>query len=244
MTDIPVRSDISPEVHPGALARYSEVLNVEGTSGPSAFSLATGVLTEIYTSVGAVNDAVQAFEESGAGRQRRLVGGKVTEVTLPSDELITAVEARFNRSAKAVDTGIAWLRATAKSLEGTIAEMWDAPTNKTAHANEVRAFASRQDSALDFVRSRIEADDRSTVAAILLAPPFLSGLTDEQAKLLKRMAEERWCPVERRQADAVAAMTEHAIRASASLTAAYTKVLAQRDNPKVVASRKIRELAG
>lgn len=61
-------------------------------------------------------------------------------------------------------------------------------------AQEVRAHVAASKSPTDTVRKMVFAGDTESVGAVLRAPAFLSGLTDEQQFILRTYAKSRFCP--------------------------------------------------
>lgn len=61
-------------------------------------------------------------------------------------------------------------------------------------AQEVRAHVATSKSPTDAVRKMVLAGDTESVGAVLRAPAFLSGLTDEQQFILRNFAKSRFCP--------------------------------------------------
>ena len=78
----------------------------------------------------------------------------------------------------------------AKALHAKLTEGKNAP-----QAAEIRAhFKNNSKSPLTELTMIIRSGDGKPTAAILGAPPFLSGLTDEQAKTLRELAEQKLEP--------------------------------------------------
>ena len=86
-----IRTDIPVDIHPSVLSQYQDVLGQNATVGASALNDGLGALTEIYSTLGKLNDAQVAWE-AASPKTTRVVNGRATEVSLPSTELITAAE--------------------------------------------------------------------------------------------------------------------------------------------------------
>ena len=100
------------------------------------------------------------------------------------------------------------------------------------------------DGRLTAVADAIQSGDRLSVAEVLRAPAYLSGLSQKEHDTLRELAAHQFAPIEARQAEAVAGMVDHIKRASGGLLQAYGKVIENQDAPAVVASRQIKHLAG
>ncbi len=70
------------------------------------------------------------------------------------------------------------------------------PARVDAAAAEIRAHWKGQRHPFTGLSSLVRAKDRRTMAAVLSAPAYLSGLTDEQHQTLLGLARESWFPEE------------------------------------------------
>lgn len=76
MSDLPIRGDISPSLHPEALAGFTDALEAK----PGALASARDALTTTYRYLGAVNDAEAALaalaKENAPAKRTQLPNGQ------------------------------------------------------------------------------------------------------------------------------------------------------------------------
>lgn len=243
MTEVPVRTDIDPNAHPAALSAYAASLDMEGTTGSASIAIGREVLTEVYRAIGDLNDAQDSFLKAAKG-ERRMVNGRAVISRLPSEELINAANTRMGKVTKLVDSRVATLEQQRAALEQKVQDVLDDPSLRSPFGAEVRGHFKAQKRSFTAVADAIQSGDRLSVAEVLRAPAYLSGLSQKEHDTLRKLAAHQFAPVEARQAEAVAGMVDHIKRASGGLLQAYGKVIENRDAPAVVASRKIKDLAG
>ena len=136
----------------------------------------------------------------------------------------------FNRAARTVDLRMAEMKAHASILEEKMAEALKDPRGATAEglavAHEVRAHLRPlpKSERSTFIAKAIDADDRRTVAAVLSAPPFLSGIGSETSTTVRDQAARRWASVEHEQARAIAKAIERVTTALNLLASHYAMV--------------------
>jgi hypothetical protein len=120
----------------------------------------------------------------------------------------------------------------------------DARPEAVAQAGEIRAFMKAQKTkAILAVMAAIEAGDRQTVAAVLSAPAYLSGLDTRQAVAVRQLAERQFAPVESEQRAAVADLAERLVGAASSFAGHFKEMVAPPDPAVVAADARIGELA-
>lgn len=148
-----------------------------------------------------------------------------------------------------MDLRMAEMKAHASILEGNVADALKDPrataADGVALAQEVRAHLRSLPDAerFTFIRKTIESDDRRSVAAVIAAPPFLSGLAPASHAMVRDLAARRWAPVDHAQAQAVARAIEHVTTASKVIVGRYSRVLKLADGPSGRASPAIGKLA-
>jgi hypothetical protein len=227
-----VRGDVPPSLHPDVVLPLAEALDREGTVGRAAYGAARAALEDMYGAYADIEDAERALR--AAGRDAELAG---------------AASRAFDRTAAAADRRIAEMRrhraALAARVSDALADPRAAAPDGVALAQEVRAHLRGLPDAerVRFLHGAVEADDRRTVAAALAAPPYLSGITAQQAGAVRGLAAARWAPVDSAQAAAVDRAVERVMTASGSLVARYAKALERADGPRARASRALDRLA-
>jgi hypothetical protein len=94
-----------------------------------------------------------------------------------------------------------------------------------------------------FLQHAIQADDKRTVAAVLHAPAYLSGLSDDQSATIRDLAARHWATVDHAQLAAVDVVIDRVEHAGSQMMGRLAKVLAVRDTPRAEAQRKVADLA-
>jgi hypothetical protein len=93
-----------------------------------------------------------------------------------------------------------------------------------------------------FVAQAIDAGDLPTVAAILAAQPFLSGLSAKQAANARELAARKFAPVHYDQLVATEKVIDRVKAASQSFLGRFGKVLELRNSPKAKADAGLAKL--
>jgi len=263
----PVRGDVPLGMHPDALLSVSDTLNRPDTLGIPALAAAREAMRLCYDCYGRLNDAerdLQAVAEPAVRRQHpadrgghtevsgnvHMVNGKPTRI-VDAEEFITAAERALARVSPAVDRRMTELKGYRDALAQRVATALDLPARKTpeglALASEVRAHikAMKQPAARGkFVLDAVEAGDLPTVAAVLHAPPFLSGLDAGTHALACSRAAARFAPVDSGQLEATEVAIAHVAAAGTTTTRRFGDVLALRTTPAVKAAKSVKALAG
>ncbi len=224
MTEL--HTKVSLDLHPDNMKRYEDVLNVEKTHGAAAYHSAREALVHIYQWMAHVEDADLAFQQYGiegardhrsvkylAGGESRVYHGAESEVFEAAGKKMEQVHALYVRRLGEVERA-------ADNLLKDIDRATDNPERKTPEglglAAEIRrhvASLPQKSDRLEFMHKAISSDDKETVAAVLRAPAYLSGLDNETAKGLDVAASERWARDEYRQVLAIHKVRENMGRA-------------------------------
>lgn len=237
---IDIRTDIPADIHPGILAEHQDVLGQAGTIGASVIFEGVKALTDVYATIGKLNDAKAAWE-AASPKTTQVVGGRVAEVSLPSPDLIAAAERAFGVAARSVDDQTAALNRNVSALETRVASALTSPYSKTPLGAEIRQHVKglKDDERVNFVRSLITSNKQADVAAILDAPSYLSGLTDDMQSLVREMAAEQFAPTDFRQLRSAREVVSRVERASGHLVSAFGAVIAKRSSPAAKAANAI-----
>lgn len=175
-----VDTRVSPALHPDtltALDGYDEDSAKFIGDAESAFRLA-------YHVIGKIHDATEIGRRNGAWteEQRILAVGKMA--TVERDKLcrkFDAAHANIKKGAEHIERELS-VPVESKASLGV--------------AEEIRRHSKSLGSgAVDFVRERINSGDDLSVSAVLGAPSYLSGLSDEMRTVLTRQWHERQQPV-------------------------------------------------
>jgi hypothetical protein len=263
----PVRGDVPLGLHPDALLSIGQALNQPDTLGITVMSAAREAMRLCYDCYGRLNDAerdMQAAADPALRRQHpvdrggrtevtdnvRMVNGKPTRI-IDAEAFIDAADAAFKRVAPAIDRRVTELKGYRDTLAGRVASALDAPARRTpeglALASEVRAHvkAMKQPAARSkFAMDAVEAGDLPTVAAILHAPPFLSGIDPAMHATIRARAAARFAPVDSAQLEATDAALSSVMAAGNAMSGRFGQVLAMRSNPTIKAERSLKALRG
>jgi len=261
----PIRTDVPLTLHPDSLLGVGRVLNQPDTLGTSALSAAREGLRLCYDLFGKMNDAelhLQAIADPARRRQHPAQRGGRTEITgdvrmkdgkptrfVDAEEFVSAAEKAFARVGPAIDRRITELNGYRDTLATRVTAALDHPTRKTpeglALAAEVRAHIKglkKEEDRTRFIASAIETGDIPTVAAVLHAQPFLSGLDPAMHSTLRARAAAKFAPLDSAQLEATEAALDHVAASSATLVKRYADVLALRQSPAVKAAKSLKAL--
>lgn len=176
----PIRTDIEPSLHPDVLGREAAALDIENTIGRHALTDARSAMAVAYNSIGDLNDALKAVRSATNAGGRRMVKGTVTQHFPPSEELVNAAQRAFYRASRQIDASTASLNNHVRALESRVAAAVDDTTARTPLAAEVRHHVKTlKENRIGFVMKLISEGDKGSVASILGAPSYLSGLGDK-----------------------------------------------------------------
>ena len=172
-----------------------------------------------------LNDTEKSVKEVQSAR--RLVNGRPMEVAATSKELGNAAEAAWKRVAPAIDRNVLELTGTQTVLANRVAEALDEPHRKTpvgiALASEVRGYvkALPLEERTPFIVNAVSEGDKATVAAVLHAQPFLSGLTPLAHSNLRKQAAAKFAPLDSAQHDAATTAIDYVTQAGSTLAVRY-----------------------
>jgi hypothetical protein len=269
--EIELRVDVPPDMHPDALSGLAKVLDVEQTVGRMALSAGREALSAMYRVYAAWNDAEEALQAAAPAAHRRqlaandpirrvpglersisgdvrMLDGKPFRFHGRENEYVEAAGKAFEVASKNVDARLKELAGFRDGLAKRVAEALDHPARRTVEglslAAEVRAHAKGLPDAKRwaFVAEAIEAGDLPTVAAILAAPPFLSGLSARQGANAREAAARRLAPIPYGQLVATEKVIDRVRAASQSFVGRYGKALALRNTPKAKADAGLAKL--
>ncbi|WFU64845.1 hypothetical protein [Bradyrhizobium brasilense] len=257
----PIRTDVPIDMHPDAFpSEMHNTMKQEGTLGPFAFSAAREALTLCYERLAQLNDAQKAIHhrltvaEAKKARRRgedvRMVNGAQVIFDDVDDHLIEAARHALSDITPSVDRKMKELKGLHETLGKRVAEALDNPSRKTAEgtalAAEVRAYVKSlpDGERITFCMQAITDGDKATVAAILHAQPFLSGLTGDAQDAIRKQAAAKFAAVDSAQYDATTKLIERVMYAGNHLTARYSEVVNRPESRRAVAAKKVRALAG
>ncbi|EPR18286.1 hypothetical protein M527_13205 [Sphingobium indicum IP26] len=263
----PIRADVPLSLHPDSLLGIGQALDAEGTLGTSVLAAAREALRSGYDLFGRMNDAelhLQAIADPARRRQQaaerggrtefsdnvRMRNGRPTRV-VDADEFINAAEKAFDRVAPTIDRRVTELNGYRDTLASRVAAALDHPARKTpeglALAAEVRAHIKalkKPDERTRFVAQAVDAGDVPTVAAVLHAQPFLSGLEPAAHAMLRARAAAKFAPVDNAQLEATEAAISHVCSSTSALVKRMGDIAALRNAPAAKAAKSLKALEG
>lgn len=262
---IPIRADVPIDYHPDSLLGVAKALNEPGSLGMSALAAAREALRVCYEGMGKLRDAerdLNAMAEPALRRQHAIRDGGHTEVTSnvrmirgaptrfqDATEFVAAADKAFARISPVVDRRMRELRGYRDQLSARVAAAIDHPARRTAEglalASEVRAHMrglKKAEDRLEFARRAVTAGDKTTAAAILHAPAYLSGMSDDVHAIVRASAAHRFAPLDSAQLDATDAAIRQVIGAGNAVTRRFADVLALKEGPAVKAADSLRAL--
>lgn len=243
---VPIRPDVPISLHPGSLGNIAPALSQEGSPGARALALAQSAMTVAYTSYAKLEDAVRSLP---LGDEVRMVNGRPKQLSAGAiDELVSTTRGVSERVLATVQKNYEELEKVAQSLGQQVDTAIDDPARNTpvglSVATEIRAHVKSlaDGKRSTFAYAAVEAGDKQTVAAILHAPAYLSGLTDKQMSALRQRAAYAFAPTESTQLEAVRKAGTMVATAGSQLVERYSRVQAMASNGKANSRAKIKAL--
>lgn len=198
-------------------------------------------MTVAYTSIGDLNDAVKAVRNATDAGGKRMVKGTITLHFPPSEELLSAAQRAFNRAARQIDASTASLSNHIRALESRVAAAVDDTTARTPLAAGVRHHVKTlSENRIGFVSKLINDGDKGSVASILGAPAYLSGLADKDIGVLREHAARTWAPIDTQQLAAAKAVRERVEFSGQRVMERFMAVPNSRSAPTVKAGDSIK----
>lgn len=238
---IEVRDDVPIWMHPDSLLNHIDTLNKNDTIGILALSAAREALRICHEAYGRINDAEAAL---GKVRPSKVQGGKLSDADSPNlinatptaelEAFVYAAERALTRIAPQVDRRVRELTGIQETLKKRVLIAIDEPTRMTAEglalAREVRSHVKSlpRKARNAFVVKAIALNDKATVAALLHAQAFLSGLDGAALGILRRRAAVEFAQVDSAQLEATTAALEHVRNAVSLLFRRYDALLANK----------------
>jgi hypothetical protein len=209
MESMEINTNVSPELHPDIMEAYAPQLRGkldaktnrwerEDTVGFSAYRAAREALEAIYGWHSAVEDSERVFIETvgnrstvvrgrdNAGLKAAAMRANIVGLAQSEQELVGAAETGSARALAASERAAERIKTAYEQLGSQIDSLTDDKERKSAVGitlgTEIRNHVKGLSDAkrFEFIHERIRSGDVKTVAAILRAPSYLSGITDEQ----------------------------------------------------------------
>jgi hypothetical protein len=248
-----VRIDVSPTLHPDAIAPLGKVIGPEAGSPSTvtAFKAAQGGLKVMYEGLSDMERAnLSTRAQYGTGQ---VVDGSTIHAALPDDravQLAADMGDRFGKVAKAFDQSFQQVSETIDRLSTTVERALKSPGRDAmaaSNASDIRRYVKDlkdEGRRMDFMHKAIEEGDVEVVGAVLGTNPYVSGLTPAHMEVVRDLASKKFCPVERAQFDAAKALGEHLTNASRIFVERYKRIVPQvRQNPHAMAMKNLKGAA-
>lgn len=255
-----IRPDVPLDWHPDALGNFARQLDIEGTAGRAALRAAREGLANLYIAAGKVADTQKAMYVAipkGTWRSGQPApegwrigpGGKLRLASDREAQFAKAARQRFDATAGVFEHRLREVNSTyvllADRVHKAVFHPEDSQPQSIAVASEIRghfkAIPSRE--RVPAVLAAIQSGDRQAAAAVLGAPPYLSGLDAKQIPTLRTAAEHQFAPIDREQYEAVGALSERLTAAATSFAKRFREILADTDQSGTAADASIKELA-
>jgi len=245
-TATPVSTRAGLSGHPDSLTNIGPVLvDGAGGAGETAYQASRVALRNMYDALAHMHDATQA----------NLVPtprGNRVAMEVPPDKrqaLATAMGARFESAAKAVDRSVAAVKESLAALEkATESNLVNNRRNETSvaqAASEIRAYVKGLPDAgarMAFLHDQIKDGSHEVVAAVLQTTGWVSGLTPKEMEVVRGLAEHKFAPRETAQRDAARKALDTVMQAGSKFVADYHRMI-----PVIkpdAGSEAVRRLAG
>jgi hypothetical protein len=202
-----LRTDTPLSAHPDMLSVERPILDVPGTEGEKIYLLARQAHKLVTETLGQLIDTRKAILAESKTPHAREMGprpdglpGEALMQKFPDESLPAyraACQAAFDRVAvgiqKAIDEAESGLGTLNKQVEASLFDSSADTISGSTIANSIRehckGLTKTPNARFNFVMDAIKKGDRTTVAAILSGPAYLSGLTDDQHTGLRKAAE-------------------------------------------------------
>lgn len=219
--DLPVRTDVPPTLHPLILSPEVDALDIDKSVGSRALAAGREALSTIYRTFGDIETAEKELRAE-AGEHPQADRAK---------QLATAAEAAFKRAAAVVNRRVEELLRHQETLAGRVAEALEDPERRTREglsiATAIRAHVQSlegETTRIRFLTNAVDAGDRRTVSAVLAAPAYLSGLTDQHVAILRTAAAAKFAPQDSKQLDAVGKVLDRVMAGGSRFAERYAAV--------------------
>lgn len=239
-----IRTDISISIHPGSLAGQAKALDVDGSMGRHIYTEGHIALHTIYNCIGEIIDVRRQVEQTHqTGRQVMKGKDLAMEVAYPK-EFFTAVDRAIERASRSVDSADAGIRSKINSLQDRVKTMLSDPATNRPVAAEIRAHAKSLSTTqrLKLVRDAAQSGDKATLASILGAPAYLSGMSPEEMDTVRKMAEDKFAPLESEQLRAAEKVLDRVRSGAQQMIAMYGDIRKLQESPGSKAATAMQKL--
>lgn len=251
---------VPPSLDPGGLNPLASVLERSG-AGRRVLTAGQRALTAMHSAMAELDDAVRAVAgrhgrvttqprgmdvaSSHSGDVRHGKGG-LRAFSGHEGQLVDAARQRFSAVGSAVQAQVDILDDARRDLDGVMASALVDSETPPVVAGEIRRHVARMEPAdrLPFLHDRAVKGDKTTLAAVLNAPSYLSGIDEKTRDTITAEARARLTPEAHATNEAAARVYEHVRRAIDTFVGAYHDTLAPLGSGEREVAGKIAALKG
>jgi hypothetical protein len=228
-------TSVPPSLHPAALTDINKALDNAGPLGIDAVKTAREAMTIVHGAYARLEDVAKLIDDPELHK---------------TNAFIAAATMAYKRVTPQLEQKLTALKAAHQQLNDKVADALDDPGRKSRVANTVASDVRNhvktlaEQERVAFMMDAIQHSDVETLAAVLHAQPFLSGLTREQHAQVKEEAAKKFAPQEisHRHAEATAKLIEQVQSAATVLQERFAKVELLKSTPEAIVNQKITAL--
>lgn len=241
------RTDVPPSIHTNMLEPLRKKLDVQGTAGREALVAAENALASLYAGYVTLNDAIAAVKAARKSNQVIPPGQLPGKYVAP--DLQRSAKIAFDNAAPKIDRAIATLRKARETIQSRIDEATADPEARSsvgiAVAGQIREYVrTLKGNRIPFLFDRIRRGDRRTFSAVVGAPPYLSGMNEEEEKIVRELAANSWARDDVEQDKAAARAEELVLNGSKLFVDKYSGVIGGDESAEAQAQRALKKLEG
>lgn len=239
-----IRSDVPPGMHPDVLKPLKAALDVQGTPGREALVAADTALGTLYAGYATLNETIAAVKAARANPQPAPLNQRYAQ-----PDLKRSAQIAFDNSGPKIDAAVKNLNGARekirKRIDDATADHEARSSVGIAVAGQIREYVrTLKGNRLGFLFDRIRRGDRQTYSAVVNAPPYLSGMNEDEEKIVRELAANSWAREDVEQDKAVARAQELVTKAAQLFVTKYSDVIDGKESADSVAQRALKTLEG
>jgi hypothetical protein len=241
------RTDVPPSIHVKMLEPLRKRLDVQGTPGREALVAAENALGSLYAGYLTLNDAIAAVKAARKSSQPTPPGQLPGKYVAP--DLQRSAKIAFDNAAPKIDQAVNTLRKAREKIQKRIDEATADPEARSsvgiALAGQIREYVrTLKGNRVPFLFDRIKRGDRQTYNAVVNAPPYLSGMNEDEEKMVRELAANSWARDDVEQDKAAARAEELVLKGSQMFVDKYSGVISGEESAEAQAQRALKKLEG
>jgi hypothetical protein len=234
-----IRADISIGHHPDTVASKWAMMDEDGTVAQQALNAGIAAAKAVYTGQAEALDARKAVAKFADGKPVATPRGVVIRHGMER-EYAEGVNRIKDKALKSFDAYHLQVTRTYDHLYGKLKNCLKDTTTSRELQQEIRAFVRSMDD-----KKRLPwlmAQPLQTIAAVMAAPTYLSGLDDNQLEIIRTNAVKRFMPVESAQLDHVDGVCAHLFKMRQEFVKWADDEIAEANTPAARAFAKMKAL--